>query len=104
MKEPGRPGQTDPRLELPPLWFVECAAVAVLAGQEELSGSEVDVRLAVGHFYNRLVVFPSQAEIQRQVGTDLEIVLKEQAGAPLPVSPTPGETAAALGPELIQQK
>src|SRR5947209_8436068 len=42
-----RPGEAHARLEAAVEGFVERAAVAVLAGQDELSGREIDVRLAV---------------------------------------------------------
>ena len=101
-----RRGPCEPhsRHELLVVGAVERTAVSVLTGELGGAGLQIHVGLPVRHLVQRLRIFPTQAEIQRQITVDLEIVLEEDAVAPLAMSPKTGLAAASLGVQQVQQE
>src|SRR5207245_4862980 len=98
------PGEAHARLEAAVERLVERAAVAVLAGQDELPGGEVDVRLAVVLLHPGREVLPREPQVQREVVPDPEVVLGEDADAVPKVGEGSDEAAAPLGGHLVQQE
>src|SRR5690348_10623800 len=97
-------GEADARHEVGPDWVIKRTAIAILARNLQLAGLQVHVRLLVIHFVNRLVPFPSQSKVYRQVWTDLPIVLSEHGIAPLALSDIPGDRTTTHSHGMIHVK
>src|SRR5438876_8312949 len=99
-----RPGDADTRLEATVERIVERAAVAVLAGQEQLPRREVYIRLPIVLLDPWRGVLPRQAEIQREVVADAEVVLTENGDAVSELQEGGDQAAPTLRGYLIQEE
>ena len=101
------PGDAEARLVALVIRLVERALLdAAVLREDLLAGREIEVRLPIVFLDQRRRVCPAQAEIQRQVRSDLEVVLREERDPVLQVRPRIFWVAAAapLAVDLVEQE
>src|SRR5580698_4258499 len=83
------PRETDTRLDVGPTvhGVVKAAAVAVLVRKFDVAGENVDIGLAIVFFNPGRPSFVTNAEIEREVAGDAEVVLKVTRAEPIALVP-----------------
>src|SRR5262249_17045680 len=95
-----RIGEAQPRLEILSERLIKTTAVPILPGEQQLSGVEIEVRLTIGDFDPRRMVFPAHPEIECQVIRDAPVILNICAEYGRTVAPgSRAHTAAEIGGE-----
>ncbi len=100
----GDPGEAQPGFEAAVVSVVERSAVAVPSGQEQSPGGEIEGGLTVVLLHERRGELPGEAQVQRQVARDPEVVLGEEADAVLELRPRIRPAAAALHGHRVEKK
>ena len=99
------PGQPEPRLEPFLVGLVQRAALAAAIFREGLrSRRQIEIRLTVVLLDDRLRVGPAHAEIQRESGRDLDVVLDVDRAPVVQVRPGLRQTAAAFAGHLVEEE
>src|SRR5690348_3766049 len=94
-------GEADARHEVGPHRVIESAAVAILPRNLYFAGLQVHVCFFVIDFVDRLVPFPAQSKVDRQVRTDLPVVLRKEGIAPLALSDVAGHGTPSHGHGMV---
>ena len=100
----GDHAETQPRHKSCPVRVVERARGAVDTCVDDRARSEIDVCLLVIYLDIGLVILPAQAEINREVGAQLVVVLHEDRGPILTLPPATGECALSFGGNRVVEK
>ena len=83
---------------------VQRPAVAVLAGELELSCLQIDVRLPIVLLDQRRRVFPREPEVQREIVAHAEIILRVDADPMLDVCERGYRAALPLERHVVEQE